>query len=71
MSVVDAFAEISAWFEPALGGWRYLFAPDYRAKKHAEWSYEHRGYVILDVAGGVIGVGVSLALLVILVLLFI
>lgn len=71
MSILDGFAEISDWFEPALAGWRYLLSPAYRAKKQADWQYEHRGYVILDVAGGVIGVGVSLALLVIPVLLFI
>jgi|RhiMethySRZTD1v2_1073278.scaffolds.fasta_scaffold4295769_1 hypothetical protein len=69
MSVMDAFAEFAAWFEPALGGWRYLLSPGYRTKKHDAWQYEHRGYVILDIVGGIVGVGVTLALIVILVLL--
>ena len=70
MSVLlEGLAELSGWIEPALGGWRYLLSPGYRTKKHDAWQYEHRGYVILDIVGGIVGVGVTLALIVILVLL--
>ena len=70
MSVVGAFAEFTEWVEPALGGWRYLFSPAYRARKHEAWQHEHRGYVILDVIGGFMGVGITIALVVILAMLF-
>jgi hypothetical protein len=62
MNVPGALAEITAWAEPAAGGWRYLFSDSYRAQKHADWRHEHPGYVVLDLLGGIIGIGVSLAI---------
>jgi hypothetical protein len=61
MSAAGVFAEITAWVEPALAGWRYLFSQTYRARKHHDWRHEHLGYAILDVVGGIIGVAFSVA----------
>ena len=70
MSAAGALAEISAWVEPALAGWRYLLSPTYRARKHHDWRHERVGYAIFDVVVGIIGVAVSLALAVTVELLF-
>ena len=61
MSAAGAFAEIAAWAELGLAGWRYLVSPTYRARKHHDWRHEKVGYVILDVVGGIVGVAVSVA----------
>jgi hypothetical protein len=61
MSAAGAFAEIAAWAEIILAGWRYLFSPTYRAQKHHDWHHEHVGYVIFDVFGGIVGVAFSVA----------
>jgi hypothetical protein len=61
MSAAGVFAEITAWVEPWLAGWRYLLSPTYRARKHHDWSQEQVGYAILDVVGGIVGVAVSVA----------
>ena len=60
VSVAGALAEISAWVEPALAGWRYLVSPAYRAQKNADRRHEHKAYVVLDVLGGIVGIGVSI-----------
>lgn len=62
MGVTSTIAELTSWAEPALAGWRYLLSPTYRARKHHDWRMEHLGYVVLDVIGGTIGVGVTVAL---------
>jgi hypothetical protein len=69
MSAAGALAEVTAWVEPALAGWRYLFSPSYRVRKHHGWRHERVGYAIFDVVGGIVGVAVSLALVVTAVLL--
>ena len=61
MSAAGAFAEIAAWAEIVLAGWRYLLSSRYRSRKHHDWRHEHAGYVILDVVGGIVGVAVSAA----------
>jgi len=68
LNVADTLAEITAWAEPATGGWRYLFSTAYRAQKRTDWRHEHVGYMILDILGGIIGVGVTLAIAVFLVM---
>ena len=62
MSAAGAFAEIAAWAELILAGWRYLFSSTYRARKHHDWHHEHVGYVILDVVGGIVGVALGVAI---------
>jgi len=64
--VIIPISEITAWAEPAAGGWQYLFSPAYRAQKHADWRHEHFGYVFLDFLGGIIDIGVTLAIAIIL-----
>ncbi len=61
MSVAGAFAEFSAWVEPALAGWRYVWSPTYRAQKHRDWGHEHLGFAIVDVVGGIVGIVISVA----------
>jgi hypothetical protein len=54
-------AEVTAWIEPIAGGWRYLFSPTFRAQTHEAWRHEHIGYVVWDVFWGMLGLGLSLA----------
>ena len=61
MSAIGALAEITAWLEPALAGWRYLLSSNYRARKHHDWRHENVGYAIFDVVGGIVGIAVSVA----------
>jgi hypothetical protein len=61
VSVAGALSEFTAWAEPAVAGWRYLFSPHYRARKQADWRLEHLGYAILDILGGIIGIGFSIS----------
>ena len=69
MSAAGAFAEIAAWAELILAGWRYLLSSTYRARKHHDWHHEHVAYVILDVVGGIVGVALGVAIAYIAVLL--
>jgi hypothetical protein len=67
--VVNALAEISAWIEPVVGGWRYLFSPAFRTRTHEAWRHEHVGYAIWDVFWGVLGIAASLVVAYLLVVL--
>jgi hypothetical protein len=60
VSVAGALSDFTAWAEPAVAGWRYLYSSAYRARKHNDWRLEHYGYVILDILGGIIGISVSI-----------
>ena len=59
MSALDALAEMAAWIEPIMGGWRYLLSPDFRARTHESWRHENTGYVIWEVFWGVLGITMS------------
>jgi hypothetical protein len=61
LNIASALAEIIAWVEPVVGGWRYLFSPTFRARTHQGWRHEHPGYVVWDVFWGMLGIALSLA----------
>jgi len=60
MSLAGALAEITAWAEPVVGGWRYVFSPAFRARTHESWQHEHVGYAIWDAFWGLLGLVASL-----------
>lgn len=60
MSIIGALAEVGAWVEPVVGGWRYLLSPAFRARTHEAWRHEHVGYVVCDVFWGMLGFALSL-----------
>jgi hypothetical protein len=62
MSAAGALAEIAAWVEPIVGGWRYLLSPTFRARTHEAWRHERVGYVVWDILWGVLGLAASLAI---------
>jgi len=57
---VNALAEVSAWIEPVVGGWRYLLSSSFRARTHEAWRHESVRYIVWDVLVGVIGIALSL-----------
>ena len=67
MSIVGVLTEIAVWAEPAVAGWRYLFSATYRHRKREEWRHERVAYVVFDVVGGIIGAGISIAVVAIIV----
>ena len=57
---MNALAEVAAWIEPVVAGWRYLLSSSFRARTHEAWRHESMGYIVWDVFLGVIGVALSL-----------
>jgi len=45
--------------------WRYIFSKKYRIKTHNRWKNERKIMIVADCAGGVIGIGLTITLFVI------
>jgi hypothetical protein len=61
VGIASALAEVTAWIEPIVGGWRYLLSPTFRAQTVEAWRQEHIGYIVWDVFWGILGLALSLA----------
>ena len=63
MSALNALADLAAWIEPVVGGWRYLLFSDFRARTRESWRHESVGYIIWDMFWGVLGIAAPLAVI--------